>query len=267
MYKYVLASALAFALATPAVAAGPRIEVRGGYDSIKLKLDYQDVFESYNVSDSEGDLSLGGEVGYDFPVAENVDFGVYGGVDFGKAKYCTEVFGLDRGCLKAGRNFTVGVRAIAPVGSAARLYVKGGYSNKGRYSASGTIYRQNSGQADEEGVVTVYSPTTWTPGTGVAGTKTYCELPPATLAVADELKRATLRIEARGRVGLSADLRIGNLYLVNGSAAMPQLILNGHTLDQSLNRTAQSVFALFEETMKAGTRELAMIQAQNRFTV
>lgn len=44
-------------------------------------------------------------------------------------------------------------------------------------------------------------------------------------------------------------------------------ILNGHTLDQSLNRTAQSVFALFEETMKAGTRELAMIQAQNRFTL
>lgn len=49
------------------------------------------------------------------------------------------------------------------------------------------------------------------------------------------------------------------------SAVFLANILNGHALDQALSRTASSVFALFEETMKAGTRELAMIAAQNNF--
>lgn len=49
------------------------------------------------------------------------------------------------------------------------------------------------------------------------------------------------------------------------SAVFLANILNGHSLEQSLERTSASVFALFEETMKAGTRELAMIAAQNRF--
>lgn len=43
--------------------------------------------------------------------------------------------------------------------------------------------------------------------------------------------------------------------------------LNGLPLDQSLSKTAASVFALFEETMKAGSRELAMIKAQDHFAV
>lgn len=105
--------------------------------------------------------------------------------------------------------------------------MRGGGNN---YAAPGTFYRQGAAHAPQAGVVTVFGQSTWVPGTSTTGTNTYCELPPATLAVTNELKAATLRIEARGRVGLSADLRVGNLYLVNGSAAMPQLILNGHTL-------------------------------------
>ncbi len=42
--------------------------------------------------------------------------------------------------------------------------------------------------------------------------------------------------------------------------------LEGLPLDQCLSKTAASVFALFEETMKAGSRELAMIKAQDHFT-
>ena len=105
--------------------------------------------------------------------------------------------------------------------------MRGGGNN---YAAPGTFYRQGAAHAPQAGVVTVFGQSTWVPGTSTTGTNTYCELPPATLAVTNELKAATLRIEARGRVGLSADLRVGNLYLVNGSPAMPQLILNGHTL-------------------------------------
>lgn len=42
-------------------------------------------------------------------------------------------------------------------------------------------------------------------------------------------------------------------------------ILNGEKLSDAFSKTAASVFALFEETQKAGTRELALIQAQDHF--
>lgn len=41
--------------------------------------------------------------------------------------------------------------------------------------------------------------------------------------------------------------------------------LAGEPLHGTLSKTAASVFALFEETQKAGTRELALIQAQEHF--
>jgi pyridoxine kinase len=41
--------------------------------------------------------------------------------------------------------------------------------------------------------------------------------------------------------------------------------LSGSSLQDALSKTAASVFALFEETQKAGTRELAMVQAQDRY--
>jgi pyridoxine kinase len=41
--------------------------------------------------------------------------------------------------------------------------------------------------------------------------------------------------------------------------------LNGEALRGAFSKTAASVFALFEETQKAGTRELALIQAQEHF--
>lgn len=41
--------------------------------------------------------------------------------------------------------------------------------------------------------------------------------------------------------------------------------LNGDTLPAALQKTAGSIYAVFEETMKAKTRELAIIQAQDSF--
>ncbi len=41
--------------------------------------------------------------------------------------------------------------------------------------------------------------------------------------------------------------------------------LNGETLPAALQKTAGSIYALFEETMNAKTRELAIIQAQDAF--
>jgi pyridoxine kinase len=42
-------------------------------------------------------------------------------------------------------------------------------------------------------------------------------------------------------------------------------VLNGENLPDALSKTAAGIFAVFEETQKAGTRELALIQAQDRF--
>lgn len=42
-------------------------------------------------------------------------------------------------------------------------------------------------------------------------------------------------------------------------------ILSGAPLKEALEKTAASIYALFEETMKAGTRELALVQAQEHF--
>lgn len=42
-------------------------------------------------------------------------------------------------------------------------------------------------------------------------------------------------------------------------------MLSGEKLSDALSKTAASVFSLFEETQKAGTRELALIQAQEHF--
>jgi outer membrane immunogenic protein len=132
MFKMITASALAFAVAAPAVAAdhaGPRIEARAGYDRIKLKADYDDGFDQFAGSGSEDGVSYGGEIGYDAYVSDNVVVGAYAGLDLSSTKTCGEIYGLDRGCLKAGRSITLGVRAGAPIGGNGLFFVKGGYSN------------------------------------------------------------------------------------------------------------------------------------------
>ena len=55
-------------------------------------------------------------------------------------------------------------------------------------------------------------------------------LPPDVPTTTGELGAVTLRIEKHGRVSLNADLRVGDLYLVEGSASPAMLDLNGHTL-------------------------------------
>lgn len=71
---------------------------------------------------------------------------------------------------------------------------KGGYSYSNRYSAPGTIYPQAVEEEAGAGTVTVYASSTWNPGTNLAGTNTYCELPAESFAVPNELEHATLRI-------------------------------------------------------------------------
>ena len=143
MKHYILAGAAALGLAAPAAAqeasvnadlTGPRIEARAGYDLVELNASYDDGVDSFDGSESTGGVGYGGEIGFDL-AAGGAIIGAYAGIEDSTTDYCTEVFGGDEACLKAGRNITIGARAGIQTSARGMLYVKGGYSN-GRLKAT-----------------------------------------------------------------------------------------------------------------------------------
>lgn len=131
------AVAAATCFATPAFAqdfSGFRIEGRLGWESGRASTDYPVEVqipenEPVIVSGSESGITYGLEAGYDAMIGENILVGAYGGVDLSDVEHCDEVFGDDLGCVEAGRNLTLGVRAGVAVAPTFLLYAKGGYSN------------------------------------------------------------------------------------------------------------------------------------------
>lgn len=132
MLKTVLLATGALFVASPAMAAdfaGPRAEVRLGWDRTTLEVEYDD---GDTVVDGKGDddgFGVGAEIGYDVAVGSAAVIGAYAGAEFATTKECSEVYGDDEACLKLGRNLTLGVRVGAAVSPQALIYVKGGYSN------------------------------------------------------------------------------------------------------------------------------------------
>jgi len=126
--KFLFASVAALVIATPAMAqdqgpefkGGARVEARIGLDDVVVRVEDE--------SGSKAGFSYGGEIGYDYVTTSGFVLGAYAGIDGSTTKECTEVFGKDEACLKAGRNITAGVRAGGVVRSGL-LYLKGGYSN------------------------------------------------------------------------------------------------------------------------------------------
>lgn len=143
IYVFLASSAVLVAPATAAGAAagasfaGPRVEVRGGWDRTTLSASYDDGVDSFSGKGHKSGLDVGGEIGYDTPLSPSLLAGIYGGIEVANTKKCSEVFGDDRACLKLGRNLTAGVRLGAKIAPAAMFYVKGGYSN-GQLKASYT---------------------------------------------------------------------------------------------------------------------------------
>jgi outer membrane immunogenic protein len=128
-FVFVLAAAAA---ATPAYAqepvqspfTGARVEGRVGFDRAEVSVDDG----TDDLSDGKSGVVYGGEAGFDFDLG-NVVLGAYAGIEGSSVKACSELFGQDELCLKAGRNITVGGRVGVPLGSRSLLYAKGGYSN------------------------------------------------------------------------------------------------------------------------------------------
>ena len=139
----IVAAALV-AFATPAMAqevanapVGLRAEARAGLDYVHDSLDATDGTTTLHVSEHSTGLVYGGEVGFDARVSQFATVGVYGGIDGSSTKACGEVYGNDAACLRAGRNFSAGVRLGYMFNPNGVFYVKGGYSN-GRIQADYT---------------------------------------------------------------------------------------------------------------------------------
>ena len=132
MFKSLILVTAAFVAATPAVAAdfaGPRAEVRLGWDRTAIDLSFDDGTTSVDGKGHDDGFGLGAEVGYDAAIGGKAILGAYAGAEWATTKECAEVFGDDEACLKLGRNFTLGARIGAAVTPKALIYVKGGYTN------------------------------------------------------------------------------------------------------------------------------------------
>ena len=132
MLKTILMATGALVVASPAMAAdfaGPRAEVRLGWDRTTLAVEYDDGDTVVDGKDHDDGLGVGAEIGYDVAVGSSAVVGAYAGAEWATTKQCSEVYGEDEACLKLGRNLTLGVRVGAAVTPQALIYIKGGYSN------------------------------------------------------------------------------------------------------------------------------------------
>lgn len=132
MKKLIVAAFVPCVFAAPAVAqdfSGARVEGRLGYDRVGLGFDVSDGVDEVSLGGNTDGLAYGAEVGFDVQTGSSLVVGAYVGGDLTTTKVCSEVYGEDEACLKAGRNFTIGARIGMPVSANALLYAKGGYSN------------------------------------------------------------------------------------------------------------------------------------------
>lgn len=145
--------------AAPAAAqmTGPRIELHAGWDRPDFKVTYDDGVDDFSDSQSEDGLLYGVEAGYDVALDSSGDilFGILAGFDLSTAKQCAPVFGNDRGCLKAGREWEIGGRLGARVGERSLVYLKASYVNarlKATYEDFDNLIDDLSAHEDETGV-------------------------------------------------------------------------------------------------------------------
>jgi outer membrane immunogenic protein len=131
--KLLAASALTLIVAAPALAqeavvAGPRVEARVGYDNVNVNVAFDDGVDSLEANDGESGVAYGVEAGYDVTVNKLL-IGGYVGITGASTGYCSEIYGEDEGCIKAGRDITLGARLGYVMKGGAAIYAKGGYSN------------------------------------------------------------------------------------------------------------------------------------------
>lgn len=127
MSKYLIA-AMAVLSATTATAGeftGPWVDARGGWDSVQLEI--SDNTNSF--SSSKSGFLYGAAAGYDFALGTSVIAGASAGIYGSTAKFCSEVYGNDEACIKAGRDFELLARLGFKVSPTMLVYGLVGYAN------------------------------------------------------------------------------------------------------------------------------------------
>lgn len=119
-------------LATPAFGqdfTGPRIEAHVGWEQVGASGTLDDGFDVYDVDGDKSGVAYGVGIGYDFALSDALIAGVEASFDMSDTKKCSEVFGLDRACIKAKRDLEVGARLGQKLSPTTLVYVKAGYVN------------------------------------------------------------------------------------------------------------------------------------------
>lgn len=123
-----LTALLATTAATAQAQTGLRADVHLGLDRLSAHQRTDVGIDGGTTRQHENGLIYGGEIGYDLALS-GFKLGLYGGIEGGTAKRCSEVFAEVESCEEAGRNLMAGVRAGYQVTDRVLVYAKGGYSN------------------------------------------------------------------------------------------------------------------------------------------
>lgn len=117
MKKFATIAAATALFAVPAAAnAQAFLQVETGLDSISVD------------GESDQGLSYGVTAGYDIPLTGEIFIGLQGTVADSTTKECVRA-GVERACVKTGRDLSAAVRLGTQVGERSKLYLLGGYTN------------------------------------------------------------------------------------------------------------------------------------------
>ena len=142
MKKLLLAVALGAIVTTPAyaqdsfVAAKDGLRVEGRANWERINDPEEDIGINYELGSG---IALGGEVGYDFPVSQNVVVGPYANYETSSVESCEGDF-----CVSSGGYWAAGLHAGVIVGESGMVYGKIGYGQQtidvvGPLNIDGTI--------------------------------------------------------------------------------------------------------------------------------
>lgn len=128
MKRLILVAALGAVVSTPAAAQdslvamkdGLRIEGRANWERINDP--EEDIGINYELGSG---VSFGGEVGYDFPVSDNVVVGPYFNYETSSVESCDGQF-----CVSSGGYWAAGLHAGVMVGESGMVYGKLGYGQQ-----------------------------------------------------------------------------------------------------------------------------------------
>ncbi|MFD1949485.1 outer membrane protein [Sphingomonas arantia] len=141
------------------VFAGPRIEIHGGWDhvGVRLKNSYTEAGQvsTASVKGRDDGITYGGSLGWDIALTPTLIAGVEAGIEDSSIRECSEVFGLDEACIKAGRTVEVGGRLGQALSSRVMVYARAAYVNsrvKANYVDFEGILDNESAKANVDGV-------------------------------------------------------------------------------------------------------------------